>query len=233
MPSLRQLLVRHPVLLVVDTCAPRAEASLWLGGADEPGLAPVSTAGLEGEASAVLPVAVARVLAAPAAGGRGISDLDAVAFCDGPGSVLGVRLAAATLRAWRAVKPELALYSFHSLPLLAVSNPGLAIVADARRDSWHAALPTAPHELMRVPGAELAALGPLGTPEGFRRWSAPPPGVEPRPLPWSAGALLAAAPDAPFFQESPEPDAFMHEQPSYVAWTPRIHQAPVPPTSAR
>jgi tRNA threonylcarbamoyladenosine biosynthesis protein TsaB len=38
--------------------------------------------------------------------------------------------------------------------------------------------------------------------------------------------LLVTAPDEPFFRESPEPDAFMHEQPSYVAWTPQVHQAP-------
>lgn len=222
--SLRQLLSRHASLLVIDTCAPRAEASLWLDGAS----APAARAELEAEASSSLPAIVARVLAAPAAGVRRIQDLDAVAFCDGPGSVLGVRLAAAALRAWRAVRPGLSLHSFHSLPLLAAAHPGLAVVADARRDSWHAVLPDAPHTLRRVASAELAALGPLGTPEGFRRWSALPPGVEPRALPWSAAALLAAAPDEPFFNEAPEPEAFLHEAPSYVAWTPRVHQAPAP-----
>lgn len=237
--SLRQLLARHPTLLVVDSSAPRVEASLWHGGSglgDARGrveTVPLARAALEGEASATLPLVVSQVLAHPAAGGRGIRDLDAVAFCDGPGSVLGVRLAAATLRAWRAVFPRLALYSYHSLPLLAVSAPGLAIIADARRDSWHAVLPSAPHDLLRVPTAELAALGPLGTPESFRRWSALPPGVEPNALPWSAAALLAAAPDEPFFQEAPEPEAFMHEQPSYVAWTPRVHQSPAPSPHTR
>lgn len=220
MPSLRQLLARHPLLLVVDTCATRAEASLWLAG----GAAPAAMAAVEGEASAALPVAVARTLAA--AGGRRIQDLDAAAFCDGPGSVLGIRLAAAALRAWRVVRPGLATYSFHSLPLLAVSAPGETIVADARRDTWHAVRPGDPHTLLRVPTVELAACGPLATPETFRRWSALPAGCEPRPLPWSAASLLAAAPDEPFFREAPEPEAFLHEQPGYAAWTPRVHQAP-------
>ena len=220
MPSLRQLLVRHPVLLVIDTCATRTEASVWTGDAT----VPAGRAALEGEASAALPVAVASALAS--AGGRRIRDLDAAAFCDGPGSVLGIRLAAAALRVWRVARPGLATYSFHSLPLLAVSAPGETIIADARRDTWHAVRPGYPHELLRLPTAELAACAPLATPESFRRWSALPAGIEPRPLPWSATALLAAAPDEPFFHEAPEPEAFLHEQPGYAPWTPQIHRAP-------
>jgi tRNA threonylcarbamoyladenosine biosynthesis protein TsaB len=225
-PSLRQLLDRHSTLLVIDACSPRVEASLWRDGT-------VNTAAVEDEASAALPVAVARVLAeagekAPGRPALRIRDLDAVALCDGPGSVLGIRLAAASLRVWGVVRPKLTAYSFHSLPLLAASHPGLTIIADARRDTWHAVRPDAPRDLLRLPSSELAAVAPgtLATPDNFRRWSALPAGVEPRALPYSAAALLAAAPDEPFFNDSPEPDAFMHEAPSYVSWTPRVHQAP-------
>lgn len=219
-PSLRQLLSRHPTLLVIDACSPCVEASAWRAG---PEPRPVAVASAEGEASGALPSVVARALAEV---GLRIGELDAVAFCDGPGSVLGIRLSAATLRAWRAVRPALSLYSFHSLPLLAVAEPGLTIIADARRDSWHAVRARSPHELLRLPSAELAAAGPLGTPANFRRWSSLPVGVEPRALPYSAARLLAAVPEAAFFQEAPEPEAFMHELPSYVAWKPQVHQAP-------
>ncbi len=222
MPSLRHLLARHPVLLGVDTCSTRVEVALWLGPATEPAHRVV----IEGEASAALPAAIARVIAAS---GREVRGLDAVAFCAGPGSVLGIRLAAATLRAWRAVRPELALYSHLSLPLLAAAHPGLTIVADARRDTWHAVRPGASGEVLRLATGELAAAAPLGTPALFRRWSALPDGLVPAELPWSAAALLAAAPDADFFQPAPEPDTFQHEAPSYVAWTPHVHRAPAAP----
>ena len=56
MPSLRQLLDRHATLLVIDACSPRVEGSLWRDGT-------ARTAVLDGEASAALPVVVARVLA--------------------------------------------------------------------------------------------------------------------------------------------------------------------------
>lgn len=227
-PSLRQLLVRHRLCLVIDTCTTRAEATLWRSAACETGLPPaLATAAIDGEASSALLAAVAQVLAS--AGGLRIRDLDAVAFCDGPGSVLGIRLAAATLRAWRAVHPALAIYAFHSLPLLAVASAktGVAtIIADARRDTWHAARSTAPHTLLRIPTTDLATCGTLATPDNFRRWSALPADLVPKTLAYSASALLADAPDEAFFSAVSEPDAFLHEQPNYVTWTPRIHQAP-------
>lgn len=228
-PSLRQLLARHSTFLVLDASSSLIEASLWRG--PYAGSA-IGVESIEGEASTALPRAVASLLDAS---GLRIHDLDAIAFCDGPGSILGIRLAAASLRTWRAVRPGLALYAFHGLPLLAVAHPELTVVADARRDRWHVVRPGEPHDLLRLSSDELvetlAAHGTsraLATPASFRRWSAPPAGTELRPLPFSATALLAAAPDEPFFHETDQPEAFLGEAPSYVAWVPRIHQAPTP-----
>jgi tRNA threonylcarbamoyladenosine biosynthesis protein TsaB len=221
-PSLRQLLARHPALLLADTCSTRVEVALWRGGE----LGPVAVAAIDAEATSGLPEAVERVLAAAAINVR---SLDAVAFCSGPGSVLGIRLAAATLRTWRAIKPGLALYGYASLPLLATAHPGVTIIADARRETWHAVRARSAATLERVPSADLGALAaeaPLGTPATFRSWSKPPADVAIRPLDYSPAALFAAAPDAALFEPAPEPDAFMHETPAYATWTPRVHQAP-------
>jgi len=236
MPSLRQLLATHPILLVVDTCATRADAALWLredAAATTPprrALPPSFHAAVEGEAAHALPQAVAQVLAAA---GLGIAQLHGVAFCAGPGSVLGIRLAAATVRVWRVVRPGLPLFSYLSLPLLATHPDAFntTVVADARRDSWHAVKPGA-STIQRVPGIGLAAAGPLVTPASFRRWSPLPAENLPRELPYHPAELIAAAPDADLFTAAPDPDAFVHEQPSYVTWTPQVHQAPLPTTPA-
>jgi len=221
-PSLRQLLSRHPTLLLADTCSTRVEVALWRDGQ----LQPVAVATIDAEATSGLPEAVERVLTAATTHVRA---LDAVAFCSGPGSVLGIRLAAATLRTWRALRPDLALYGYASLPLLATAHPDLTIIADARRETWHTVRARSATHIERVPSADLAALSAehaLGTPATFRSWSKPPADVAIRPLEYSPSALFTAAPDADLFAAAPEPDAFMHETPAYATWTPRVHQAP-------
>ena len=237
MPSLRQLLAAHPILLVVDTCATRSDAALWLREAaapatpPHPALPPSFHAAVEGEAAHALPQAVAQVLAAA---GLRIAQLDGVAFCAGPGSVLGIRLAAASVRVWRVVQPGLPVYGYLSLPLLATHPDAFktTVIADARRDTWHAVRPDSVTRVERIPGPALAAAGPLVTPASFRRWSALPAENPPRELPYHPADLLAAAPDAELFTAATDPDAFMHEQPSYVTWTPQVHQAPLPVPSA-
>ena len=224
MPSLRQLLSLHPALLVIDTSSTQVEAALWLAGA----CTPAQTATREAEACVGLPDTVGRVLSAA---GLGIRDLDAIAFCAGPGSVLGIRLAAASLRAWRAIKPTLGLYSYRSLPLLASAHPGMTVIADARRETWHVVRADPTRVIHRMPSADLASLGPLGSPAGFRRWSTPPADLEIHPLPYSAHSLLVMSPDEVFFETAPEPEAFSHEAPTYVTWTPQVHQAPTHPAS--
>jgi len=64
-------------------------------------------------------------------------------------------------------------------------------------------------------------------PEHFRHWAPLPSGT--RRVPYDVGELLRATADVPLLQESPEPEAFLHEDPQYVTWTPRVHQAPSSP----
>jgi tRNA threonylcarbamoyladenosine biosynthesis protein TsaB len=217
MPSLRQLLAEHPTLLLIDTASTRVQVGLWTAGETEPPRWRVS----DTEASTGLFECVDAVLREA---GLRIADIGAFVFCEGPGSVLGIRTAAVALRSWRAVHSNATAYSYQSLDLVAraVNRPEVNIIADARRDTWHVMQPG--RSLRRVPAAELT--GELIMPEHFRHWTALPSAVT--TTGYDVATLLAALSDADLFRPSEQPDAFMHEDPSYVTWTPQVHQAPRP-----
>jgi tRNA threonylcarbamoyladenosine biosynthesis protein TsaB len=153
-------------------------------------------------------------------------DLGAVAafaYCEGPGSILGIRTSAVALRMWNVLR-ERPMFAYLSLALAAqaVGRPGVTLVADARRGLWHRQRAGGPLE--RVSAAELS--GELLMPEGFRHWDPLPPGTG--LTPYDLATLLAdpAVAGADLFRPTDSPDAFLHEEPAYAKWTPQIHRGP-------
>jgi tRNA threonylcarbamoyladenosine biosynthesis protein TsaB len=142
-------------------------------------------------------------------------------FCEGPGSILGIRTVAMALRSWTLLHPA-PVHRYASLAVVAhaLGDPAAGIIADARRETWHHLRLGEP--LSRLPTQQLQP--PLFLPATFRTWSTPPTGVQLTPYDWPQ--LLPRVWDADLLRPAPEPDAFLHEDPSYVTWTPRIHQAP-------
>lgn len=148
-------------------------------------------------------------------------EYNALVFCDGPGSILGIRTAAMALRTWLMLKSRPA-FCYNSLHLvgLALGQPGLPVIADARRGLWHRYILGG--QMERI---ESADIGPTSViPEGFRNWT---------PLPSTTSItsyrlpdLLAAITTLDLFSSTGEPEAFMHEEPKYKTWTPQIHRAP-------
>jgi tRNA threonylcarbamoyladenosine biosynthesis protein TsaB len=128
---------------------------------------------------------------------------------------------AMAVRTWCVLAPRPA-FAYHSLALVAhgLGRAGVNVIADARRDSWHFCSPGG--ALRRVATADLD--GDLAMPAGFRHWTPLPPGVE--AVPYKVSDLMAKSPDAELFRETAAPDAFLHEEPSYVRWTPQVHRAP-------
>jgi tRNA threonylcarbamoyladenosine biosynthesis protein TsaB len=101
----------------------------------------------------------------------------------------------------------------------------MAVIADARRDMWHVVARDAggaPLPVQRIPAQDLPASRCM--PEHFRHWAPLPSGTA--RVPYHVGELLRATANVPLLHESPELDAFLHEDPQYVTWTPRVHQAP-------
>jgi tRNA threonylcarbamoyladenosine biosynthesis protein TsaB len=148
--------------------------------------------------------------------------LTALVFCDGPGSILGIRTTAVALRAWQVLNQR-PMYAYSSLALLAAAwrGPAVTFIADARRNSWHLLEANGP--LRRLATSELPSATVFATPDCFRHWSPLPP--QTRTVPYQIETLWNAADAADLLRATPEPDAFLHEEPHYVTWEPAIHQA--------
>lgn len=221
MRTLRQLLSEHPVLLVLDTASTRIQAGVL-----HPGQAPVRAESRE-ESGVGLFEAAERALAAA---GETLDSVQAFVFCDGPGSVLGIRTAAVALRTWRVLR-ERRCYAYGSLDLVAAAErsagrrEAFTVIADARRETWHR-VAVAPEggigPLQRVRPEQLE--GPLLMPADFRFWSKAPPAFT--TVAYEPIDALARLEDLPLLREAAEPDAFLHEEPVYQTWTPQIHRAP-------
>jgi tRNA threonylcarbamoyladenosine biosynthesis protein TsaB len=207
MPSLNQIRAHFPAL-VIDAASAEIQVG-WLR-ADTP---PVWHTTRE-EAGTGVFAGVAQLGVDPGAAGCFV-------FCDGPGSVLGIRTAAMALRTWHVLRPR-PVFAYSSLALVAhaAGRAETGYIADARRDSWHHY--ELGRGLRRVPTADLA--GPLAMPENFRSWTPLPAGLA--SVPYRVADLLAQTADADLLRATDAPDAFLHEEPSYVTWTPQIHRAP-------
>ncbi len=208
MPSLRQLLAAHGPLLLIDAASARIQVG-WLR-PDQPS----RWAGSDEESGVGVFRCLEELAVQPAEAG-------AFVYCDGPGSVLGIRTVAMALRTWCVLTPR-PVFAYHSLAIVAqaLNRPNATIIADARREAWHCI--TLDSGLRRLPTAELT--GELVMPSGFRHWSALPAGVT--PTPYALAELLPLVADRDLFRATDAPDAFLHEEPSYATWTPQIHRAP-------
>ena len=213
MASLRALLIAHAPLLFLDASSSRVQVGLI----EEDGRMRWHAA--EAEAGTA-------VFAGVAALGVDPTQVGAWVFCEGPGSILGIRTVAMAIRTWQTLAPDVRCVSYQSLELMAhaLADPAATVIADARRETWHAMQLGQP--MRRVPTAELPREG-LVLPEGFRTWSKLPADMPVRREPYDLTTILPRAANACIFHATEAPDAFLHEEPSYVTWTPQIHRAPV------
>jgi tRNA threonylcarbamoyladenosine biosynthesis protein TsaB len=220
MSSLTQLLGGPERLLVLDAASTRVQVGLlhasgparWRTVEDEAGT------GLFAAAEAVLKDA-----------GVGLGDVGAFAFCEGPGSMLGIRTVAMAVRTWQVLKPRPA-FAYQSLALAArfawTSAPrAFAVIADARRDTWHVQAIGADGTLAAIQRIATTGLpaGELLTPENFRSWAALP-----RPAAtctYDLGKVFPAVAMVDLFHEVTAPDAFQHEAPEYKKWSAQVHSS--------
>lgn len=227
MASLDMLVAEQRSVLLIDTAStcvhvgllPARSRPVWWQAAREAGVA--------------LFEGVAALLTAA---GADLESVGAVVFCEGPGSILGVRTAAMAIRAWQAAGSRpLPAYSYFGLELMAsdISAAGgshpFGVIADARRGCWHLVeVETAGSghgRCRRVPESAVAAYtGDLYLPDGFGARATPPRAV--RSVAYLPPELWERCRAADLLQSAPQPEAFQYEDASYALWTPRIHRAP-------
>jgi tRNA threonylcarbamoyladenosine biosynthesis protein TsaB len=207
MPTLRELVAAHAPLLILDAASSQIQVGVYKSGRD-------SWEVSDDEAGVAIFQCVEKLTTS-------LDEIGGFVFCEGPGSVLGIRTVAMAVRTWCVLKPR-PVFAYLSLALVAHAHgrSESGIIADARRESWHHY--QIGRGLRRVPTAELG--GELVIPENFRSWSELPPSVT--RTPYSLADLFSRAADADVFHAKEKPDAFLHEEPSYVTWTPQIHRAP-------
>lgn len=210
MQSLRSIVAHHGATLVLDAASATVHAGV------------VTTSGggrwksNDGEAGREVFALIEQLGVRP-------DDCGAFVFCEGPGSILGIRIVAMVLRTWCALAPR-AVFAYRSLELAAAARPAdstATLICDARRQSWHELGPDG--AIRRRPTAELGAR--LAMPRGFRTWT-PLPAQGVLEIGYEPALLGEALFDAPLLRPSPEPDAFVYDAPQYALWEPKVHQAP-------
>ncbi|GAB5561136.1 MAG: hypothetical protein SynsKO_27830 [Synoicihabitans sp.] len=215
MPSFAQISENHPTLLIIDA----ASAVLQVGWAQSG--AETRWIKLESEAGTGVYRALTELAENP-------GDANAFVFCEGPGSMLGIRTVAAALRTWVALRPR-PIFSYRSLDLAALAHGevGATFICDARRQSWHCLSlgdDLKPSKISRIPTAELPGR-PLYCLNGFRSWT-PLPEPKPPVVPYDAACLTGTLSSTELLRENTDPDAFQPERPDYAKWTPQVHQGP-------
>ncbi len=208
MTSLHELVRDYAPLLIIDAASMRIQVGI-VAAEDNPRWAAET-----GEAG----VAVFRCIEQL---GVDLDSVRAFAFCEGPGSTLGIRTAAMAIRAWNTLAPR-PVFSFGSLDLVAraLGNPAAKIIADARRDTWHCQVLGEP--IRRVSLTELT--GDLVTPDSFRSWSPVPAGAA--STPYEVDSMFQRTGEAHLFRPADDPDAYLHEEPAYATWQPHVHRRP-------
>jgi tRNA threonylcarbamoyladenosine biosynthesis protein TsaB len=171
--------------------------------------------------------------------GTTLARIRAVVFCEGPGSLLGVRIAAMAIRTWNATRAHdvsgaaaPACFAYRSLELAAADlvesgqTGAFSVITDARRSAWNTLEVSADGAfsgVRRTTANELETLGrPLFHPVGFALWQPLPPGTQ--MAPYRPEEVLRLARKFPLLQPCAQPDAFLTETPEYRKTT-----VPTPP----
>jgi tRNA threonylcarbamoyladenosine biosynthesis protein TsaB len=221
MPSLTQLLTSHHRLLILDAASKRVQVGLLCAGSPAIWRSTEAEAGTEvfANADALLKGA-----------GLKVCDIGAFVFCEGPGSMLGIRIVAMALRTWEILAPH-PIYAYQSLAVagrfawMQKAPRNFTVIADARRETWHCQPVGADGRMPALQRVAAAAVprGEVLMPENFRAWAPPP--CPAAVCGYDLAEIFPAIANGGHFHRVAVPDAFQHEVPKYKKWSAQIHRA--------
>lgn len=166
------------------------------------------------------------------------------AYCQGPGSILGIRLAIISIKAWRALRPigeePAPVYSFTSLEIAAEtlakssgkSTDPVAIVAEWKKNAWNT-LTFSPDSRTEYPAIEVWDPDRLASwahriyvIEQRKQWTPLPPEV-PRITP-DPDCLIDPALRVRLLSPADTWPIYSPEEKQYIVWSGERHRAPAP-----
>jgi tRNA threonylcarbamoyladenosine biosynthesis protein TsaB len=162
------------------------------------------------------------------AAGLTLADIRSFAVCVGPGSILGIRVAALAARAWATLEPR-PIFVWESLAAVAHTTLGagsprpFVVALESRLKRWNTLV--VPVAGAFEPPAELEPeqVRALGLPVVSTAASALFPGAQVVPTPWAALPTLFATTD--LLRADAKPEA-LNPAATYATWDGERHRGP-------
>lgn len=160
--------------------------------------------------------------------------IDGFLFCEGPGSILGIRLAAMAIRSWRSLPEwhDRPVFSYKSLEIagkllqLQDASPPFHIITDYRKNIWNHISVSGSGEfsqITRFPSDEIEKLEePLFYLKQRKNWQSPPQRAQSKT--YDLTKLPELLDEADCFIQSDEPEAFTHGEARFVKWSQQRHR---------
>ncbi len=158
-----------------------------------------------------------------------LDDLRGFVLGSGPGSLLGIRLAAMAIRTWQSLRTTPAeVLQYESLALAAAAlSRRCEIVSDFKKGAWNHIRGEDGDRRSAIDVLDDAAVAALEPPlyhiAQRKGWSRPPAKAE--PLDYSAEALAQVWNAQGLLQRVDLPTPFSHGSPQFARWVPERHRA--------
>lgn len=214
--------------LLLDACGPHTAVGLFQNG---------TAAALQSSATPSLASLFALSESVLDAAGLSLPQLDAFVYAEGPGSTLGLRLAAMAIRTWQSLRTQAApakVFCFNALAFAAAAyDPAFPMckaqwLAPWRRDTAFCLNPLPPHGVHCL---QIADFDPAATPSVLLEIGRPLGNAHPQfaaieriPYPIDTLARLPALPPS-LLRLCHAPQPLQLEAPQFAKWIPDRHRA--------